>query len=155
MPELFGKNDIRCPVCLKEFESRVAFTPTQSSCPNCHTALLPLFIEHDGYFKANWQDLRVLAIYAKRWTAMFDMTNKGNQEAVIALNNIIRSLSKHQPKNAPPLVLDNDVVVIGNIQPVPQPPPKQETIMLDESETRELKPDETGMIPSPFKRKIT
>lgn len=55
-----SNNDIRCPVCLAEFNATALLATNAKDCPNCHTLLYPMLIKHDGYVKLNWQDLRVL-----------------------------------------------------------------------------------------------
>lgn len=78
------------------------------ACPQCQTALPPVLLKNDGYIKANWQDMRMLAIFAKRWAAHFDTTKKGNRDAVVALDNICRRLESFRPGGAEPLLGRND-----------------------------------------------
>ena len=155
-----GKNDLRCPVCLAEFNQAAMQAAGVKGCPNCHTTLQPVLIAHDGYIKINWQDLRVLAIYAQRWSITFDLTNGGNRDSLKALQNIINKLRAYEPKGGPPLVPPMDAVIInrtpgGGISiPMPERPPlvaiDEKTITLEA-----LKPDpRTGLIPSPFYRRL-
>lgn len=145
------KNDMRCPVCQAEWNLEETMKAGNKSCPNCHTMLQPLKMIHDGYIKANWQDLRVLAIYARRWAAMFDDT-PGNQHAILALEVIIDNLKKHRPKDSLPLLPDNEVIFIGKVEG-PKALPKPSEIEYDNTRAFTLKPDGEGKIVSPFYRK--
>ena len=93
-----AKNDIRCAVCRAEYNSEALRKSRIKDCPHCHTLVPPLKMAHDGYFRANWQDIRVLATYAQRWAIRFDTDKKGNCDAIQALENIIRALDAYQPK---------------------------------------------------------
>lgn len=140
-------SDVRCPVCLAEWNQREMMHHGVKGCPYCKTALAPLKVEQDGYVKLNWQDLRVLTIYSMRWTSVFDLTNQGNVQALKALQNIIESLKKYQPKGGAPLVLQEEVVIINKaVEP--------KATLIHETEKMDLTPDHTGMIPSPFFRKL-
>lgn len=97
------KNDIRCAICGTEFISSELKEKNIRECPNCKTTIKPLRISEDGYIKLNWQDIRVLAIYAQRWANTFDTRIQGNKEAVIALDVIISKLENYKPKNGGPL----------------------------------------------------
>ena len=148
-PKREGDNDCRCAVCLAEFRA-INYQKT-NTCPLCHTIVPPLQMAHDGYVKLNWQDLRVLAIYAQRWSTHFDLNKKGNQDALRALNNIIQSLRHYQPEGAPPIVPSTDVVILeGSIRPKP---PKKASPEIGFDEKAEIKPDANGNIPSPFYKK--
>lgn len=49
----------------------------------------------------NWQDVRVLAIYAQRWAATFDTKNyPANLVAVKVLERIVAGLYRYMPKDA-------------------------------------------------------
>lgn len=137
----------RCPVCLFEFNMESMAKMGVKGCPHCKTQLQMLGMNQDGYFKANWQDIRVLAIYARRWAAMFDMTNQGNVDAVKALANIIQGLSKCQPAGAPPIVPPNEVVIIESPSPVR---PTDAMLTIDQDKPVDLKPGADGKIISPF-----
>lgn len=157
MTPQYEQNDMRCPVCGKEWLLSITMKLGVKGCPNCATSLQPLKIKDDGYVKVNWQDLRTIAIYAERWSSMFDMSVKGNQDAVRALQNILTHLRTYQPKEALPLTLPVTPIVViqkeketenhGNYPKTPKI-----RIELDDSK-RELKPDSTGNIPSPFYQK--
>lgn len=151
---IFGKFDRRCPVCRAEWnEKAIREAGGGRVCPNpeCGTVIEPLNTDYDGYVRINWQDLRVLAIYARRWSMLFDMTRKPNQDAVKALFTIIEGLKKYQPKGAPPLVPNEDriEVVNGIVQQQENTRPGAGgDVVLDEGATWEK--DEQGNIKSPF-----
>lgn len=144
MMAVFKKHDQRCPVCLSEFNSQEMRQAGFKSCPVCKTTLQPLTISHDGYIRINWQDMRVLAIYARRWSMGFDLTKKGNRDAIQALENIIANLSKYKPNMSEPIVPAVDAFIVGNMQA---------EYNLDNVPLN-LKPDHTGMIPSPFYKRM-
>lgn len=138
-------NDIRCPVCLSEWNLADVTAQGHKNCPQCHTPIMPMKISEDGYVKLNWQDVRVLAQYARRWTVFFDRKNKSDVDAIIALNHIVAKLQMCMPKDALPLFPQHEVIEIKQGRPPD---------MLDETKPIELTPDATGNIPSPFIRKI-
>lgn len=135
-------HDMRCPVCLSEWNQSDLMSAGIKTCPHCKTIIQPLKIEHDGYIFINWQDLRVLAIYSKRWASMFDMTQKGNQDAVQALENILEGIRRYQPTGTPQLTPPLDTVILHGA-------PK-----LEEENILEWKRDATGKIISPFFKRL-
>lgn len=102
-------NDIRCHVCLQYFNLYEVQKSKVVGCPNCKTLVPPLQVINDGYIKINWQELRVLATYARRWAMTFSPDKKGNVDAVIALENTITGIAKFRPRNAAPLLADEEV----------------------------------------------
>jgi hypothetical protein len=92
------KKDIRCAVCRAEFVSSLLKENQTKECPVCKTLIPPLKIADDGYVMLNWQDIRVLAIYAQRWAGRFDMTSKGNVDSIQVLKGIVEHLKIYQPK---------------------------------------------------------
>jgi hypothetical protein len=152
-----GKNDLRCPVCLLEFNQAAMMAAGVKGCPGCTTALQPMKVSEDGYIKINWQELRTLAIYAQRWSITFDLKNGGNRDSLKALQNILAGLRKYEPIGGQPLVPPFDAVVIernaeGGIS-IPGPEPQDgEPVKLQivRNPDTSLKPDHTGFIPSPF-----
>lgn len=102
------KPDVRCVVCTMEFHLESVRKLGYKTCPQCQTPLPPVLLKNDGYIKANWQDMRMLAIFAKRWTARFDTTNRGNRDSVVALDNICKRLESFRPEGAEPLLGRND-----------------------------------------------
>jgi hypothetical protein len=142
---IFKKNDLRCPVCLAEYNSVEMAHAGIKHCPACKTVIQPMRIEHDGYIKINWHNIRVLANYARRWTLTFDIASKGNRDAIQALLNIINALSVYRPKQAEPIVPQIDPVMEGYVQQVEYTEPEG---------VIELKADHTGNIPSPWFKKL-
>lgn len=57
-------------------------------------------ISEDTYIALNWQEVRILAIYAQRWVATFNQNNKGNVDAGTIVNRIVGVLSKQMPAGA-------------------------------------------------------
>ncbi len=94
------QNNVRCAVCGSEFVEAEIRESGAKECPNCHTVVPFVFIQHDGYFKLNWQDLRLLAIYSQRWAMRFDQKNPVNVQYIKALENVIAQISLYQPKGA-------------------------------------------------------
>jgi len=118
---IYGKNDIRCSVCLREFntaqlKSEGLFNGT---CPICGTGIKPHKMAEDGYVKVNWQELRVLAIYARRWADTFDRRPLGNLQAITVLENILKRLERYKPPGADPL--DGTPKVNPKELPLPSP----------------------------------
>lgn len=158
-------NDLRCPVCLATWNQEVLMKIGIKSCPHCKTVIEPLLISQDGYIKINWQDLRVLAIYAWRWTQMFDRTRKGDVDAIIVFENILKHLSQYQPKDGAPIIPIQKAVpdpaivaaIMGQLRKVemlPKPKhPEPKVEMTFEIKQEDLKPNAEGKIPSPFIKK--
>lgn len=106
------KNDIRCSLCLKEFnKAEIAKMRVYDKCPNCGTGMHPVRIKDDMTFQANWQDLRILAIYSQRLVHSLPNTPENN-EYRHQLENILRKLIRYQPIDA------------NGFDPTP-PPPKE------------------------------
>lgn len=146
-----GANDKRCPVCLCEWNEAVMTKAGIKQCPNCKTVIAPMDIKDDGYIRINWQDMRVLAVYAKRWSAMFDLKVKGNRDAVQALIHILYKIEGFKPKNAKPLTPLEDDIVIARITGK-SPLPLIE-IAVKREKDEESKKDATGNLVSPYFRK--
>lgn len=108
--DIFRKNDRRCPVCLHVFNAEAMMKLGKKGCPVCHTVLQPLETKYDGYIRINWQDIRTLAIYARRWSKIFDIKAAGDKDALAALQNIFNALSRFRPVGAQPLLPDKDIV---------------------------------------------
>lgn len=145
--QYFGHNDMRCPVCLLEWNKQALKQVGVNVCPQCKTSIPALEIANDGYIKANWQDLRVLAIYAKRWAQVFDLKKKGDRDAFQALDNILRKIQSYKPKNAIDLVPQHDDVVIGVMHRADEPPMIQ---FLEEVKEPKQGKDDKGNIISPY-----
>lgn len=157
----FGrKKDMRCAVCTAEFRADELKLAGVKACPNCGSTMAPLKVSQDGYIKINWQDLRTLAIYAKRWSGVFPTNSKGNRDALLALQVILKALEKYRPKDAMPLVPIDDVVVvtpIGRNQKIQLPPIAMEGRMEDQFDGDAplvWEKDSMGRIKSPFFRKL-
>lgn len=132
---LYSRNLLRCAVCLSQFDP--AKLRGRHECPTCGTVIPPLKGSEDGFIKINWQDLRILATYAERWTDTFDLGRRGDRDALQALQNILRQLSGFRPPGALPLLPEHLI---------------QKTI-LEFNPAASMTPDETGLIPSPYVRK--
>lgn len=89
-------------------------------CPNCGTVIPPYLIAQDILIAINWQSLRILATYSKRWITQFDLRKRGNRDMVQALENIIHYLGHHRPPNALPIVDPEQYQAISN-SPVVSP----------------------------------
>lgn len=152
----FNKNDLRCCVCLSEFRLADTQKLTERKCPNCGTQIPPQMINEDGYVKLNWQDLRVLAMYSRRWATMFDLTKSGNRHAITALENIINKILPFQPKTAKPLLPPTEVIVID--KPQEQLPQKIDIQVMKPAlsweEWKNKNKDQQGNVVSPFFRKV-
>lgn len=97
-------NDIRCPQCGWQGNLHIAQTVMKATqCPNCGTKHPPLKLAEDGLIKTNWQDMRILCIYAQRFGAIFDQGIPGNRIAIEILNRIVKEMARYQPPNAPNL----------------------------------------------------
>lgn len=140
-----GKNDLRCPVCLFEYQSAAMRAASIKGCPSCHTSLTPQLLREDGWVRVNWQDLRALAIYAQRWSITFDLSNSGNRDSLRALQNIFGKLRQYEPKGSQPLTPAMDAVVVRSTKDA-----NGELTIEIESSITELKADHTGLVPSPF-----
>lgn len=120
------KPDVRCVVCEREYSLDAIRRAGIIGCPDCGTTLEPVYLAHDGYVRVNWQDLRMLAIFATRWSRRFDRSKRGNRDTLAALENIIEKLERYQPKNSRPLMGDNEpdnptiTIVIENRNSAPK-----------------------------------
>lgn len=130
--------ELRCQVCLQEYDRK--HQRKLGVCPFCGTHLAAMLTADDGYIRINWQQLRVLAIYAKRWTAHFDLGKRGNKDAVQALENILHHLTQYRPKDGETLLL-----------PEAQENVPKLTEAAAGAEPLAAQPD--GSIPSPYFRK--
>lgn len=92
-------NDIRCPQCGWQGNFAFAVEMKTQRCPNCGTVHPPLKLAEDGLIKTNWQDIRILCIYAQRFAATFDQGIPGNKIAIEILNRIIKEMARYQPPN--------------------------------------------------------
>lgn len=141
-------NDLRCPVCLHEFNGKAMMKLGIKGCPVCKTVLQPLVMRQDGYIRVNWQDMRTLAIYAKRWSKIFDLRNKGDRDATAALKNIFIKLEKFRPVGAESLVPKRDPIS-DSLKRVEVS--KGGAINIGDNITQDtFKRDQDGNIPSPF-----
>lgn len=114
-------NDIRCSVCLREYNLYDQQQLGTIGCPDCRSIIPPLFLIHDIHVRVNWQDLRILATYSKRWVTQFDMTLKGNQDMVKALENILQKLQQYQPARTVPIVIQDETKVDKKTIPLRSP----------------------------------
>lgn len=105
---LQNNNDIRCSVCRNEFNLYMATKYGVRKCPKCGTEIAPIMIAQDILIKINWQDLRILANYAKRWVYTFDMSKTGNKDMSLVLENIIQQIGKYRPQSALPIITKDE-----------------------------------------------
>lgn len=158
-------NDLRCPVCQATWNQEALMRIGIKGCPHCKTVIEPLLISQDGYIKVNWQDLRVLAIYAWRWTQVFDTRKKGDVDAIIAFQNILDALAKYQPKDGAPIIPFDNVrpdpsiidaimaeIKMAEMNAKPKHPERKEEMNFIIKQ-EDLKPNAEGKIPSPFIKK--
>lgn len=146
------KNDKRCPCCQAEWNSNALKASGLKGCPHCRTVLEPLKVIEDGYVHLNWQDLRVLVLYAKRWSKIFDTNNRTSLDAIQALNNIIAKVQVHRPETGALLIPEQDIVTIEKaIKESSQGMVVELTIKHASEDTVEVKKS----IPSPYFANIT
>jgi len=87
-------------VCRSEFVATVVRQANEPTCPNCKTNISPMHIVNDGYIKLNWEEIRLVAIYAQRWANGFDTSNTFNLEYTRALRNVITQIQQYMPRGA-------------------------------------------------------
>lgn len=97
------KPDVRCAVCLTGFVRAELKAVRAKNCPHCGAMVPFLKMSEDGLIKINWQDIRVLAIYAQRWAKTFKKDLQGNIDHIKALDNIVKHLEQYKPKGGHPL----------------------------------------------------
>ena len=141
--------DVRCQACLAEYNFEAVRRLGIAHCPHCRTSLPPMWIREDGYIHVNWQELRVLAIYAQRWGSKFDLSKKGNQDAIRAFGNILRHLERFKPQGANPLTIKDDPIIEGHV--VEQDVGRYDDLQLDPN--ADLKPGPDGKIKAPYRFK--
>ncbi len=94
---------IRCTDCYSEFtESQIE---GQTSCPNCNTPSLPMFIDRDTTIKINWHELRILTMWASNWAE----ANFKNESGYKTLKQIINRLKIQGQSGWPGLTLFDEV----------------------------------------------
>ena len=108
----------RCPVCLEDFDTIRKSKPY--TCEYCGTRIPPLETALDGYIRVNWQDMRVLVIYARRWASMFDLTRRGNQDAARMLGNITGQVKTFRPQDGEKI--EDDKIINRNIENTEEEP---------------------------------
>lgn len=101
-------------VCQSEFSKEELAGYLLPKCPKCLTSIKPMNIANDGYIKMNWEEIRLLAIYAQRWVGKFDAGNTGNKEYITAVQNIINKIQLYQPKTS------------KSLDPIEEKPPRDE-----------------------------
>lgn len=74
------------------------------ACPNCGTIIPPLHLIYDIAILINWQQLRIMATYSKRWIGQFNTSIRGNRDMIQVLENILHQLSHYQPQNTLPII---------------------------------------------------
>lgn len=94
-------NDIRCPVCGWQGNHTIALELKLQRCPNCGSQQSPLKLSEDGFIKTNWQDIRILCIYAQRFCATFDEKHPANKIAIDTVKRIVGEMAQYQPKGNP------------------------------------------------------
>lgn len=104
-------NDVRCIVCLTEYDSREAVRiNSHPCCPNCKSGFIPMKIQHDGFIKVNWQELIMVMTYAVRYTKTFDTSHIMARDARRAIKQIYERLEKSKPIGEHPLVEPKDEI---------------------------------------------
>lgn len=123
-------------MCLAEFYNSDLIHKGLKACPNCGTVIPPQKISEDGFVKVNWQELRVLATYAKRWASTFSNLPT-DQDMIKALDNTIMNLARYTPHGGLPIIQPDQFM---------QKPPEKTIPQVAQQE--EKQPD--GRIKSPF-----
>lgn len=90
--------ELRCQVCLHDYSKAEQREP--GVCPFCGTRLTPMLNSQAGYVRLHWQQVRMLALYARRWADQFSIQKRGNRDSIQALTNIINHLRKYRPQGA-------------------------------------------------------
>lgn len=96
-------HNVKCYICLNTCNFEEVIAAKIIGCPNCGTQVPPMKLNEFGYIHVNWQDIRVLAIYAQRWAETFPKDIKGNIDHVQALKNIVGNLQRFRPPTGDPL----------------------------------------------------
>jgi DNA-directed RNA polymerase subunit RPC12/RpoP len=124
----------RCAVCLHEYDP-IEIKPGRP-CPHCKSEIPMLLGCEDGYVHVNWQDLRVLADYASRFSDRFNIDERADLDKAQQLENILHKLSHYQPRGSKPILDHRRLPATLEINP-----------------GATMQPDHTGMTPSPFRYK--
>ena len=90
--------EIRCALCkwTGDFE-RDILPKNVDRCPNCGTLQKPLATKEDVVLKINWQDLRLLCIYAQRFVATFSDKIPANRVFKEMLERIVKHVEASKP----------------------------------------------------------
>lgn len=121
-------------------------------CARCESTVPMLVISQDGYVHVNWQDLRVLVTFARRWSKHFDMTRDHSYFTVMTLDRIINDLREYQPRGAKDLMDETEEQTIIQAQER-----ARTNYLVKPADARPikdmLKKGENGLILSPFFKK--
>jgi hypothetical protein len=91
----------RCIDCCSEFNDEDLIKSKASCCPVCGTLSLPVSVDKDVNITINWNELRILTMWASRWAEQDGF----NESSKISLHKIIKRLSKYRPDGSPALTL--------------------------------------------------
>jgi len=92
----------RCRVCNEEFaEEQLDGLPC---CPMCRTTQHPAKLSEDITVPMNWQDLRLMVAYARRWA-----DENGDDESSELLSELSRQYACLRPKGSAPLSVIEEI----------------------------------------------
>jgi hypothetical protein len=91
--------NIRCIRCSEEFEDKELIDLSFDECPKCGGPGSPMLISQDIQLSINWNELRILTIYASNWAESLD------DDCKIDLMSILKRLEKYRPEGASALTI--------------------------------------------------
>lgn len=109
-PERYGYRCARCEYRPTVEEANAGLT----KCPRCETTAVPLADRHDVEVKINWQELRVLGIFAEQWAAQLKANHPDAPETDDPQRGVAIFCGRLQAQHPelPPLTLSGEIADI-------------------------------------------
>lgn len=93
-------------------------------------------IAEDGFIRANWADMQLLAQLALKTVDRLSIGDVHNLDTIAAFDRVVEKISYARPRGSAPLYYPRK--------------PRLTNYKLEINDTAELKPDASGLIPSPY-----
>lgn len=90
----------RCLVCGHEVSEREIEERSLSCCPKCENNGVPAAVKHDVSITINWQELRILTIWAERWISSHTEESSRDKYALLTVRAIADRIEKQCPELA-------------------------------------------------------
>lgn len=98
-------NKLRCIDCGFEVTEKEAEEKKLTCCPNCNSASIPMSSANDIELKINWQELRILVIWAERFAVA--ASDKSMSPTLYSIASRIKDQFKKLAVNNPLTLADD------------------------------------------------